>query len=199
MRLNDAELADVRGDLLARRDELRAHLAGLAARPERGANLSFGKRIGDGTTEAVARLNEIGVVGRSLEASEERIERALAKLAGSYGRCDSCGEPIAPRRATAAAPRQVLVSVSAGRFWKRCFDVLVREPAEQTSASPRSPIPAARRRSGADVKVLDVLENHRPPQMDADGPPTFVHDAHADVLGRILVNLVEQCVETRRR
>jgi DnaK suppressor protein len=100
--MNDAELEDVRRDLLERRDELRARLNGLTARPERGANLSFGKRIGDGTTEAVARLNEIGV-GRSLEASEARIERALAKLdEGTYGRCDNCGEPIGARRLAAA-------------------------------------------------------------------------------------------------
>ena len=100
--MNDAQLADVRRDLLERRDQLRARLAGLAARPERGANLSFGKRIGDGTVEAVARLNEIGV-GRSLEASEARIERALTKLdEGTYGRCDDCGAPIASRRLAAA-------------------------------------------------------------------------------------------------
>ena len=31
--------------------------------------------------------------------TEEKLERALAKLdEGSYGRCDSCGEPIAPGR-----------------------------------------------------------------------------------------------------
>src|ERR1700710_2922477 len=112
--MSGADLDEIRRDLLERRDELRARLAGLSARPERGAGLSCGKRSGDGTIEAVARLNEIGV-GRSLEVSEERIERALAKLdEGTYGVCDSCGEPIAPRR-LAAAPASTLCITCASR------------------------------------------------------------------------------------
>ena len=47
-------------------------------------------------------------MGGSLEISEARVARALAKLAeGSYGVCDGCGEPIAPAR-LAAAPESVL-------------------------------------------------------------------------------------------
>ena len=47
-------------------------------------------------------------MGRSLEVSEERVSRALAKLAeGTYGTCDACGGPIAPKR-LAAAPESVL-------------------------------------------------------------------------------------------
>ena len=86
---------------------LRDRLAALARPPERGAELGFGKRIGDGTTEAVSRLNEVAV-GSSLETSELRVGRALAKLAeGSYGLCDRCGAPIAPARLR-AAPESVL-------------------------------------------------------------------------------------------
>jgi DnaK suppressor protein len=96
------DLQAVERDLRARREELRARLAGLAKAPERGSSVSFGKRIGDGTTEAISRLTDVGV-GRSLEVTEERVERALAKLQeGSYGVCDACGEPIAPRRLEAA-------------------------------------------------------------------------------------------------
>jgi DnaK suppressor protein len=92
------DLEAVEKDLRARRDELRTRLAGLAKAPERGSSVSFGKRIGDGTTEAISRLTDVGV-GRSLEITEERVERALVKLEeGSYGVCDVCGEPIAPRR-----------------------------------------------------------------------------------------------------
>jgi DnaK suppressor protein len=47
-------------------------------------------------------------VGGSLELSEARVARALAKLAeGSYGVCDGCGGPIAADR-LAAAPESVL-------------------------------------------------------------------------------------------
>src|SRR3954462_6799827 len=65
-------------------------------RPERGTAQGFGKRIGDGTVEAISRLTEIGV-GTSLEVGLQRTERALAKLdEGTYGLCDACGEPITP-------------------------------------------------------------------------------------------------------
>ncbi|MGB9375941.1 MAG: TraR/DksA C4-type zinc finger protein, partial [Mycobacteriales bacterium] len=69
-----------------------------AKRPELGTAQGFGKRIGDGTIEAVSRLTEIGV-GTSLETRLARTERALAKLDdGTYGICDACGEPIAAAR-----------------------------------------------------------------------------------------------------
>jgi DnaK suppressor protein len=78
--------------------ELQARLAELAKAPEPGAGIGFGKRIGDGTSEAISRRNDIGV-GNSLLVTEEKLERALTKLdEGSYGRCDSCGGPIAPGR-----------------------------------------------------------------------------------------------------
>jgi RNA polymerase-binding transcription factor len=81
-----------------RLDEVQARIAELAKAPEPGAGIGFGKRIGDGTNEAISRRNDIGV-GNSLVVTEERLERALAKLEeGSYGLCDSCGSPIAPGR-----------------------------------------------------------------------------------------------------
>lgn len=94
----DSELDAIRAELEARRDSTRERVALLAQRPELGSAQGFGKRIGDGTTEAVSRLTEIGV-GRSLESTLARTERALAKLdEGSYGICDACGEPISPAR-----------------------------------------------------------------------------------------------------
>lgn len=101
------DLAETERVLRERRAELQERIAGLARPPERGALLGFGKRIGDGTTEAVSRLTDVGV-GASLEVSEERVARALAKLEdGTYGVCDACGGPIAPRRLE-AAPESVL-------------------------------------------------------------------------------------------
>ena len=98
---------DIERELRARQQELRERIAGLAKPPERGALLGFGKRIGDGTTEAVSRLTDVGV-GTSLEVSEERVTRALAKLDdGTYGTCDACDGPIAPARLR-AAPDSVL-------------------------------------------------------------------------------------------
>jgi DnaK suppressor protein len=97
----------VRAVLEARRDALRRQVGGLAAPPERGATQGFGKRIGDGTVEAISRLTDIGV-GGTLEISLARVERALEKLAdGTYGRCDACDQPIADAR-LAARPESVM-------------------------------------------------------------------------------------------
>ena len=103
----DVDLADVARRLRARHETLEERLARMSRPPERGAGISFGKRIGDGTTEAVSRLTDVGV-GPSLETSDGRVVRALLKLEeGSYGVCDACGEPIAPARLR-AAPESVL-------------------------------------------------------------------------------------------
>ena len=95
---DDLDLEVIRSELQERRDRTQERLAELAKRPERGTAQGFGKRIGDGTTEAVSRLTDIGV-GDSLERMLARTERALAKLNdGSYGVCDSCGDPLGPGR-----------------------------------------------------------------------------------------------------
>lgn len=104
---DDLDLDAVRRDLEVRRDATRDRLAALASRPERGSALGFGKRVGDGTTEAVGRLTDIGV-GDSLERVLARTERAVAKLDdGSYGMCDVCGDPI-PAGRLRALPDAVL-------------------------------------------------------------------------------------------
>jgi DnaK suppressor protein len=88
--------------LRSRLAEIQARLAELAKPPEPGSGIGFGKRIGDGTSEAISRRNDIGV-GNSLLVTEEKLQRALAKLEeGSYGRCDRCGGLIAPGRLDAA-------------------------------------------------------------------------------------------------
>ena len=90
--------ADLDRLLRTRLAEVRGRIAALAKAPEPGSGIGFGKRIGDGTSEAISRRNDIGV-GNSLLVTEEKLERALAKLDDcSYGRCDRCGGPIAPAR-----------------------------------------------------------------------------------------------------
>jgi len=107
------DLAAVRRELEQRRDVTQERVAGLAKRPELGSAQGFGKRIGDGTIEAISRLTEIGV-GMNLEEGLARTERALAKLdEGTYGICDSCGDGIAPARLR-AMPDGVLCIACAG-------------------------------------------------------------------------------------
>jgi DnaK suppressor protein len=104
---------DVRRVLEERRDQMRERLDALAQPPELGAAQGFGKRIGDGTVEAIRRQTDIGV-GSSLEESLARTERALAKLdEGSYGVCDACGATISPPRLQ-AMPDSVLCVTCAG-------------------------------------------------------------------------------------
>lgn len=88
----------IRRTLEMRLDQLNEELARLTAPPVDGANVSFGKRVGEGTTEAVERLSTTATA-RSLTVSIADVERALVKLAeGTYGICDSCGEPITEAR-----------------------------------------------------------------------------------------------------
>jgi DnaK suppressor protein len=96
--MDEAELAAVERALRDRAEALEVRLAGMSAPPERGSGIGFGKRVGDGTTEAVRRLTEVGV-GNSLESSHARVVRALQKLDdGTYATCDACGRPIAAAR-----------------------------------------------------------------------------------------------------
>jgi DnaK suppressor protein len=94
--------------LRQRREDLAAEL-GVMTTVERDpdASVSFGKRVGDGTTEAVERLNRVGTA-RELEAMLRDVERALRKLEeGTYGICDRCGKLI-PEERLDARPWSVL-------------------------------------------------------------------------------------------
>jgi DnaK suppressor protein len=69
-----------------------------AARPADLGNISFGKRVGEGTSLAVERLSQIAAHDR-LQITLEEVARAEVKLVeGTYGRCDRCDEAIAEAR-----------------------------------------------------------------------------------------------------
>ena len=60
--------------------------------------VSFGKRVGEGTTQAVERIAQVDAA-KNLDAKLRDVERALVKLdEGSYGRCDVCGSAIGAER-----------------------------------------------------------------------------------------------------
>jgi DnaK suppressor protein len=94
-----------------RRRELQDELASLTAVPRDPMTaVSFGKRIGDGTTEAVERLNNVGTAN-SIAVTLADVERALEKLGdGTYGICDSCGEPIGEERLEAIPSATLCIS-----------------------------------------------------------------------------------------
>ena len=99
---------EVTEELRLRREQLMAEL-GVVTTVERDpdASVSFGKRVGDGTTEAVERLNRVGTA-RELDAMLRDVDRALQKLEeGTYGICDHCGKLI-PEERLEARPWSVL-------------------------------------------------------------------------------------------
>ena len=103
----DLDLEQVEKLLRARLAEVHGQVADLTRPPEQGAAIGFGKRVGDGTTEAITRFTDVGIAN-NVHAIEQRIERALAKLGeDSYGVCDSCGKQIAAGRLR-ADPASVL-------------------------------------------------------------------------------------------
>lgn len=84
--------------LRAKRAELLEQMGVLEKKPTDHGSISFGKRVGEGTSMAVDRLSQVAVHDR-LQTTLADVERALAKVVeGSYGRCDMCGEPIPEER-----------------------------------------------------------------------------------------------------
>jgi DnaK suppressor protein len=62
------------------------------------ATIGFGKRVGEGTSEAIGRIERVGQAD-ALAAKLAGVRRALEKLDdGSYGTCDRCGSPIGVER-----------------------------------------------------------------------------------------------------
>ena len=108
------DLTATRALLTARLAEIERELTAMAAPPTEQSNISFGKRVGDGTQMAVDRLSQVAVHDR-LQLVEADVRRALAKLdEGTYGVCDVCGKPI-PEGRLEALPWAVLCVQDAAR------------------------------------------------------------------------------------
>jgi DnaK suppressor protein len=83
------------GRVLAEREEkLLAELAELTRPPGEVGTISFGKRVGEGTSMAVDRLAAVSAQEHLL-AMLDGVRRARQRVAdGSYGTCEVCGESI---------------------------------------------------------------------------------------------------------
>ena len=93
------EAEGVRSVLERVRGELEQELRTLTAAPRdpMGA-VSFGKRVGEGTSQAVERIAQVDAA-RKLDAKLRDVARALDKLEeDTYGTCDACGVPIGLER-----------------------------------------------------------------------------------------------------
>lgn len=91
-------MTDVADVLAAKRAALEEQLGVITTAPADLGSISFGKRVGEGTSLAVERLSQIAAHDR-LQVTLAGVIRAQEKLAeGTYGVCDVCGEAVAEGR-----------------------------------------------------------------------------------------------------
>ncbi len=91
-------MSDIEQTLREKKAELTEQMSGLAARPDEQGSISFGKRVGEGTSMAVDRLSQVAAHDK-LQITLADVDRALEKeTAGTYGQCDACGQPIGEER-----------------------------------------------------------------------------------------------------
>ncbi len=85
--------------LTALRDDLERRASALrsgATVPSGG--ISFGKRVGEGTSIAIERFTDVAIHDQIIQQLAA-VEEALARVAeGTYGVCEVCGRNIAPER-----------------------------------------------------------------------------------------------------
>lgn len=92
----DPVLTDVRAALEAERDELRSELTELGGGAAAGDH--YDANFAD-SSQVTAERGEAEAILTSLKDTLDDVELALSKLeAGTYGVCESCGQPIAPAR-----------------------------------------------------------------------------------------------------
>ena len=106
---------DPRTTLTAKLAEIDDQMGTLEKKPADQGSISFGKRIGEGTSMAVDRLTQVAVHDK-LQVIRGDVVRAFEKLdEGSYGRCDVCGKPIPEGRLEALPWAVLCVEDAAGR------------------------------------------------------------------------------------
>ena len=92
--MTNLDLTEMRAELDAKEADLRRSIDRLTAPVSDGATIGFGKRIGEGTTQAIQQMADASSA-QTLHATLDAVLRAKAKLAdGTYGQCDVCGELI---------------------------------------------------------------------------------------------------------
>ena len=108
----DATTPDLRALLEEERDSLRAQLSELGFGAE---GLNYDSNFAD-SSQVTAERGEAEALGKTLLDTLSEVERALAKFGDStYGRCESCGKPIAPSRLEAKPAARYCIDCASKR------------------------------------------------------------------------------------
>ena len=95
---NEAQTIDYRGLLEAERASLESQLTELGFATQTSTGLSYDSNFADSSQVTAERGETEALVGELRSALGE-VEHALAKVdGGTYGKCEKCGQPIAPAR-----------------------------------------------------------------------------------------------------
>ena len=93
---SDAALADLRAAL--ERSGRSCATSWLTWASATTAGLAYDQNFAD-SSQVTAERGEVEALANSLKETLAEVEHALAKFeAGTYGQCESCGQPIAPAR-----------------------------------------------------------------------------------------------------
>jgi RNA polymerase-binding transcription factor DksA len=110
---NDASTVDYRALLEEERSQLRDKLAELGFGD--GGSLSYDANFAD-SSQVTAERGEAETLALQLRDALAEVEHALGKLPqGTYGQCESCGQPIPPARLEAKPAARLCINCASKR------------------------------------------------------------------------------------
>jgi RNA polymerase-binding protein DksA len=108
-----AELESERANYLRQAESLQAEADSLTEDREPG-DVQFDEESGEGDTLAVERERDLALSAQA-RAAIEQIDAAIEKIhAGTYGKCDNCGNPIPKERLKALPYAALCVKCKSG-------------------------------------------------------------------------------------
>jgi DnaK suppressor protein len=108
----DAAAPNVRAVLEEERDSLRSQLGELGHGTQ---GLVYDSNFAD-SSQVTAERGEAEALAKSLLDTLSEVENALAKFSdSSYGRCETCGQPIAPARLEAKPEARFCIDCASKR------------------------------------------------------------------------------------
>ena len=111
--LSEATLSDLRASLEQEQSDLRARLAEMGLLS--GGELSFDQNFAD-SSQVTAERGEVEALAGNLRESLGDVEDALVKLDnGTFGTCESCGQPISPDRLEAKPAAKLCMECASRR------------------------------------------------------------------------------------